>query len=118
MLEHSTAATQPAQDDGVRPIERTAESVDYPTTISADAAGQVALLRQLPPAQIVALQRLVGNAAVAFSLTGRPACRQGMLSPTVQRQDPPPAGGGTTPSPDQSEEKHYTLTRQEGRRRA
>ena len=72
------------------------------------------MLRQVPPGQIVALQRLVGNAAVAASLSARPASRQGILSPTIQRQDPPPGGGGPAPAPDQAEEKHYTLTTARG----
>ena len=85
-----------------RPLVTAAKAVDF------------ALLRQLPPGQIVALQRLVGNAAVAASLSARPASRQGILSPTVQRQDPPPGGGGPAPASDQAEEKHYTLTTARG----
>ena len=98
----------------MRPVERTAESVADPTRVTTAKAGDFALLRQLPPGQIVALQRLVGNAAVAASLSARPASRQGILGPTIQRQDPPPGGGGPAPSPDQTEEKHYTLTTARG----
>ena len=98
----------------MRPVERTAESIADPTLVTTAKAGDFALLRQLPPGQIVALQRLVGNAAVAASLSARPASRQGILGPTIQRQDPPPGGGGPAPSPDQTEEKHYTLTTARG----
>ncbi len=98
----------------MRPIERTAEAVADPTLVTTAKVGDFALLRQLPPGQIVALQRLVGNAAVAASLSARPASRQGILRPTIQRQDPPPGGGGPAPAPDQAEEKHYTLTTARG----
>jgi hypothetical protein len=114
LLERSATPAQPAQDDGVRPIERTAEAVADPALVTTAKARDFALLRQLPPGQIVALQRLVGNAAVAASLSARPASRERILSPTIQRQDPPPGGGAPAPAPDQSEEKHYTLTTAKG----
>ncbi len=102
----------------MRPIDRTAETVADPTLVTAAKAGDFALLRQLPPGQIVALQRLVGNAAVAASLSARPASRQRILSPTIQRQDPPPGGGGPARPQTRRRKSTTRLRRQEGRRRA